>query len=69
MIIENQEFINTKEAAVILGYAADYIRQLCVQEEYKEKFNAQKFSGRWILHKEKVKKYAEEREREKKVKN
>ncbi|GAI92816.1 unnamed protein product [marine sediment metagenome] len=41
-----------------MGFVPAYIRELCAQEKYKEEFGAIKFSGRWILQKDKIEQYA-----------
>ena len=59
------DIINTKEAGNILDCTPDYIRALCADKEKRELIGASKMGKIWILLKDKVEKYAEEREAKK----
>ena len=63
MVIGKQEFIGTKEAALILGYEQAYLRVLCSGEKFRKKVDAQKFAGRWAFRKSKIIEYGKEKGR------
>lgn len=63
MILENQEFIGTREASLILRYEQGYMRVLCSDMEFREKVSAQKFAGRWVFKKDKIIEYGKEKGR------
>ena len=63
MIIENQEFISSREAADMLDYAMNYMRVLCAKNNFRKKVKAHKITGRWFFKKEDILSYGIEKGR------
>ena len=63
MIIENQEFIESKEAAQLLNYVADYMRVLCAKDDFRKKVDARKIVNRWFFNKRQLIEYGREKGR------
>ena len=63
MLIGNQEFISSRDAARLLNYAVSYMRVLCAKEDFRKKVESQKVVNRWFFKKSDILKYGREKGR------
>lgn len=64
-----ENLIGTKTAGDRLGYTSSYMRKLCADKTMREILGADKIGRDWLFKKDSIEKFAEEREKKKKILN